>query len=273
MAAPYSIDFRNKVVEAYNMGKGSFASIADRFMIGEATVNRWVTLVRKHGTVTPKPMGGARRKTEAAEGACEGGGEAGEGSAMEQVEAADGTLTLPQLEGSSSEVSELKKEAYIEGAKALKGSDRRLFMARVVKSLGEGGQSLAIRELGWGRASIRKGMVELQTGVRIEDNFSARGRKSAQEYLPQRLEHIRKIVDGQTQTDPTFQTTRLYTRLSARAVREALISQFAYTDEQLPHVNTIGEKLNALGYRVRPVRKTQPKKKLLKPTPFSTCSK
>jgi hypothetical protein len=38
---------------------------------------------------------------------------------------------------------------YIETAKVLKGSDRRVFMARIVRSFGYGGQSLAARELGW----------------------------------------------------------------------------------------------------------------------------
>jgi hypothetical protein len=33
------------------------------------------------------------------------------------------------------------KEVYMERAKALKGSERRVFMARIVKSLGYGGQS------------------------------------------------------------------------------------------------------------------------------------
>jgi len=107
------------------------------------------------------------------------------------------------------------KTTYIETAKALKGSDRRVFMARIVKSLGYGGQSLAEKELGWCRNTIRKGMSELESGIAIEDKFSARGRKKAEEKLPNLLEDIRAIVDGQSQTDPTFQTTRLYTRLSA----------------------------------------------------------
>ena len=41
------------------------------------------------------------------------------------------------------------KTTYIETARMLKGSERRVFMARIVRSLGHGGQSLAIRELGW----------------------------------------------------------------------------------------------------------------------------
>lgn len=80
-------------------------------------------------------------------------------------------------------------------------------MARIVKSLGNGGQSYAERELGWYRGTIRKGPRELESGVRIVDNFKARGRKPVEFHLPKLLDDIRAIVDNQSQTDPTFRTT------------------------------------------------------------------
>ena len=61
------------------------------------------------------------------------------------------------------------KSLYIKTAQKLKGSDRRQFMAEVVKGLGIGGQTLAERELGWNRRTIRKGMQELNSGQAIED--------------------------------------------------------------------------------------------------------
>ena len=152
------------------------------------------------------------------------------------------------------------KVTYIETAKALKGSERRVFMARIVKSLGYGGQSLAEKELGWCRNTTRKGMSELESGIAIADNFAARGRKKAEEKLPNLLEDIRAIVDGQSQTDPTFQTTRLYTRLSAAQVRQQLITEKAYTDKELPCEETIRVKLNNLGYKLRAVQKSRPQK-------------
>src|SRR5258707_10151143 len=36
---------------------------------------------------------------------------------------------------------------------------RRMFMARTVQALGESGQRLAERKLGWNRGTIRKGML------------------------------------------------------------------------------------------------------------------
>ena len=116
----------------------------------------------------------------------------------------------------------------------------------------------------------RKGTRELDSGIPIQDNFSARGRKRAEEHLPNLLIDIQGIVDGQSQTDPQFRTNRLYTRLSAAEVRRQLIAQKGYTDAQLPTAETIGAKLNTLGYFPKTVAKTRPQKTSLKPTPSSS---
>ena len=159
------------------------------------------------------------------------------------------------------------KALFIDTAKTLKGSARRVFMARTVKELGDGGQRRAERELGWSRVTIRKGTRELASGRPIHDNFAARGRKRAEAHLPQLLTDITAIVDSQSQTDPQFRSTRLYTRLSAAEVRRQLIAQKGYTDAELPTAETIGTKLNALGYSPKKVAKTQPQKKSRTPTP------
>lgn len=167
------------------------------------------------------------------------------------------------------ELTEHLKTTFIETAKTLKGSDRRIFMARIVRSLGKGGQSRAEAELGWNRGTIRKGEHELKSGARCCDYFSGRGRKRAEEHLPNLLDDITAIVEGQSQTDPTFQTTRLYTRLSAAEVRRQLIEQKGYTDSELPTQEIIRQRLHELGYRLRPVQKSQPQKKFHKQMPFS----
>ena len=163
------------------------------------------------------------------------------------------------------ELTESIKTLLIKTAQALTGSARRLFMARTVKELGPGGQQRAARELGWGRMTIRKGMRELDSGVACIDAFTLRGRKRAEDHLPQLLTDIQAIVDSQSQTDPQFRTNRLYTRLSAREVRRQLIAQNGYSDAELPTAATIGAKLNALGYYPQTVAKSRPQKKSLKP--------
>ena len=104
-------------------------------------------------------------------------------------------------------------------------------------------------------------MHELDSGVACIDNFGARGRKPTEARLPNLLEDIRAIVDGQSQTDPTFASTRLYTRLSATAVRAALITQQGYTDAELPSSEAIRVRLNRLGYTLRSVQKSLPQKR------------
>ncbi len=166
----------------------------------------------------------------------------------------------------SMELVEDVKELLIQTAKALKGSEKRLFMARTVHALGKGGQSLAQRALGWNRTTIRKGKHELESGVVCVDAFKLRGRKRSEEHLPNLLKDITAIVDGQSQTDPQFRTNRLYTRLTATEVRRQLIAQKGYSDDELPTAETITTKLNELGYSLKKVAKTQPQKNFPKPT-------
>src|SRR5499426_4446670 len=164
------------------------------------------------------------------------------------------------------ELSDSLKALFMDTARSLKGSARRLFMARTVQELGPGGQRHAERALGWSRVTIRKGTHELESGFTCLDAFTARGRKRVEDHLPTLLADIKAIVDSQSQTDPQFRTTRLYTRLSAAEIRRQLIAQHGYADDALPTVQTLTTKLNVLGYYPKKVAKSQPQKKFQKPT-------
>jgi transposase len=61
MPKPHPQELRARVVAAHKRGEGSFAELAQRFMVGEASVNRWVSRERKTGSLQPKAMGGPRR--------------------------------------------------------------------------------------------------------------------------------------------------------------------------------------------------------------------
>src|SRR5260370_32014334 len=97
------------------------------------------------------------------------------------------------LGGGRMELRAEVKELLIETTKDLKGSARRLFMARTVHALGEGGQRLAERELGWNRGTIRKGQRELSHGMVCIDAYSSRGRKRSEEHLPNLLTDITSL--------------------------------------------------------------------------------
>jgi hypothetical protein len=158
----------------------------------------------------------------------------------------------------------------IDAAKALKGSQRRAFMAKTVGAMGRGGQRWAQVNLGWCRETIRKGTHELRSGMTCVDAFHCRRRKPAEEHLPRLLDDIRAIADGQSQADPRFQTDRLFTRISAAEVRRQLIATRGYTDAELPTQQTINTKLNLLGYRLSRVAKCRPQKESRRPTPSSS---
>ena len=166
------------------------------------------------------------------------------------------------------ELTESLKGLFTATAKQLRGSARRLFMARTVRELGVGGQSVAEHDLGWNRETGRKGMHEQTSGITGVDAFGLRGRKPAEAHLPQLLDDIRAIVDSQRQADPQFGSRRLYTRLSAAEVRRQLIAEKGYMDGGLPTAETIGVKLNALGYTRKRVAKTHPQKRSPRPMPF-----
>jgi len=158
-------------------------------------------------------------------------------------------------------LTESLKRIFQGGAESLKGAARRMFMAEVVNALEPGGQRQAEAELGWNRKTIRKGQKELQDGPQ-RDRFSDRGRKPTEEKLPHLLEDMKAIVDGQSQTDPTFKTTRLYRRISVAEVREQLLLSHGYRADELPCDETLRLKLNDLGYYPKKVRKSQPIKKI-----------
>jgi hypothetical protein len=73
---------------------------------------------------------------------------------------------------------------------------------------------------------------------------------------------IRALAEPHTQVDPKFQSPFQYTRITAKAMRQALMDDKEWPDEDLPCEKTIGNILNRLGYRLRRVQKAKPLKKV-----------
>ena len=167
------------------------------------------------------------------------------------------------------ELTDAAKQLLTDTADSLKGHARRVFLARSVRALGPGGQNRAERELGWSGAVIRKGEHELSTGIECLDGRSNGGQKPAEVIFPNLISDIKSIVDGQSQTDPQFRNSRLYTRLSAAEVRRQLMVQKGYGDA-VPSEETIRVKLNMAGYHPARVAKTKPKKRSRRRMPSST---
>ena len=58
MPAAYSMDLRQRVVDAYKPGETTYQAIAQQFSLGVASVNRWLSKKRRTGSVAPAAHGG-----------------------------------------------------------------------------------------------------------------------------------------------------------------------------------------------------------------------
>jgi len=60
MSKAASEDLRRRVVGAYLAGEGTYEEIAARFVVGPASVDRWLNAYRTRGSYAPKPHGGGK---------------------------------------------------------------------------------------------------------------------------------------------------------------------------------------------------------------------
>ena len=148
-------------------------------------------------------------------------------------------------------LTESVKATFKDAARKLTGAQKRAFTAQVALDYFEGSARKTERAMGWGRVSVQRGLDALASGEPYQDNYGARGRKPIEDLLPHLVNDIHDLLAGHTQVDPKFQTSFQYTRVSARAVREALIAEKGYDDDVLPSRQAIGRLLNRLGYRLR----------------------
>ena len=63
MPEAYPVELRERVVRAYEVGDCSYPEVAAQFSVGEASVRRWVRLLERQGTVTPRSKRGGTPST------------------------------------------------------------------------------------------------------------------------------------------------------------------------------------------------------------------
>jgi hypothetical protein len=156
-------------------------------------------------------------------------------------------------------------------ARKLRGADRRAFQAEATRDYCKASPRIAERTFGWNRDTVQKGLDEMATGEIVPDAPKS-GCPGFFERLPSLQDDIRSLVDPNSQTHPTFDTSFRYTRMTADAVREALVQEKGYKREELPAESTMRALLNKMGYRLRRVQKTKPQKKFPKPMRSSRTS-
>lgn len=149
-----------------------------------------------------------------------------------------------------------------DAAQKLTGAKRRAFQAQVALDYLNGSARRAETVFGWSRRTVVLGLHELRTGLTCVDNISARGNHKTEEKRPQLAEDMRCLAEPHSQVDPKFQSPFRYTRMTAKAMRQALVAKKGWKDDELPCENTIGNMLNRLGYRLRRVQKAKPVKRV-----------
>lgn len=158
-------------------------------------------------------------------------------------------------------------EAVIEtarlAARKLTGLQRRAFQAEMAERYCGSSPRLAEEVFGWGREAVRTGLGERRSGIRCLDDFASRGRKKPEAKVPQLAEEIRAVVEPHSQAAPKFQTPLAFTRITSKAMREALLAKSELCASKLcaadvPAERTLVTNLNRMGYCLRRVLKTRP---------------
>ena len=85
------------------------------------------------------------------------------------------------------------------------------------------------------------------------------------------LADIHAIMEPQSESESSLRTTLLYTKMTAKAVYDALVVK-GWSSESLPTVRTISNILSRQDYRLHTVAKTKVQKKLQRPTQFLKTS-
>ena len=148
---------------------------------------------------------------------------------------------------------------------------RRCAMGDVTVALLDGKQRVAENVFGWNRRGIEVGIREYQTGITCINDIGARVKPKTEDKHPQLLAEIQAIMEPHSESESSLRTTLLYTHMTAKTVREALV-QKGWSTQSLPSVRTISNLLNRQDYRLRTVAKTKVQKKPPKPTPSSRTS-
>ena len=146
------------------------------------------------------------------------------------------------------------------GARRLTGHQRRLFQAEVTAALCGGSARAAERRFGWGRETVEKGLQESRHGIRCVEDFTARGRRRGEEKDPTLAADIRAAVEPHAYADPELRSSRRYTNLSSREVREALAAG-GRSGSRLPSERSLRDILNRMNYRLKRIQKGRPLKK------------
>ena len=140
--------------------------------------------------------------------------------------------------------------------------ERRSFEAAMALKYCGGSARQAEVMFGWSRHTVELGLHERRSGIiclGAQEAFC--GNKLWEERHPEVAEALWSLAKTQSQQDPTFRSTLSYTRLTAAEALKQL-QGLGFGPEVLPSPSTMADVLNRNGYRLRPVLKAKPQKKI-----------
>lgn len=169
---------------------------------------------------------------------------------------------------SVSQIEDLKS-----AVKKMQGAKKRSFQAQIALKYLNGSARIAERVFGWGRANVELGLAERRTGIEcIGAQSGYSGDKLWEEKHPKAAKALRQLAEAEAQQESTFQTTIAYTRLTAQEALKQLQNQ-GFSEKEIPAASTMAAILNRMGYRLRNVVKSKPKKNYQKLTQSLPISK
>jgi Rhodopirellula transposase DDE domain len=144
-------------------------------------------------------------------------------------------------------------ERFRSMAPELNERQRRLWAASEARAAGRGGITATARATGMAIDTIRKGIVELETGERLEAGRVRRrggGRKSLLELDPTILDDIERLVDQDSRGDP--ESLLRWTAKSVRQIARAL-GEMGHE----VHFTSVASFMRLLGYSLQANVKTK----------------
>jgi len=162
-------------------------------------------------------------------------------------------LTL--LKPNFSQIADLRLSASL-----MNIEKRRLFVAEIALKYCAGSARKTESLFGWGRKMVNTGLGEKRTAIRCLGAQSCySGHHRWEDIHPKATQFLRALAESHAQQDLSFTTEIAFTRLTAKEALKQL-KKNGVDEDQLPNKSTMANILNRLGYRLRPVDKSKPKK-------------
>jgi len=140
--------------------------------------------------------------------------------------------------------------------------ERRIFVAEMALKYCDGSPRKTESLFGWGREMVAMGLGEKRTGIHcIGAQSSFSGKQRWEDRHPDAAKVLCELAEAHAQQDLSFATEIAFTRLTAEEALKHLQKK-GFREDELPANGTMAKILNRLGYRLRPVEKVKPKKKI-----------